>query len=775
LDRFFFESTTSATSSSNACPSSSSSSVRIPNEEGTTNETKEPFQQQRRVLGSQELLMLPRQYSPGNRPFPQMNHVSCHVLSATPSVALLKQAVDAAMQTHPLLQARVEGDGEPDKRIDLFQMVRKGDPNPLTFVTDDRLTAEDVVTVVETANVEASWKAAFQRDMDDGSWCHPETGPLWKLELHKSSSNDSDGECALLFSANHAISDQSSANRLMDQILRHLVELESSGSIGASPPKPQTIPVSLEDSVMGMKQRWNDVELKGVSLETIKYVVGKAAEGLKSPVILPDKMAAATDDKDGSGSSSGNPLSALAIIAGRTAGGQDTEQRRSAVAFRSLSAESTAKLVKLCREQGVSVSHALTAAVTLGATDFIGNSSDQKRNYKILQSLDMRRFGKQLDQGDTFACMASSHDLMHGPLPDQSGRALRENPSAPRRQQFWDLAVSGQEQTADFIESGGPYQAVRVFDFAMSISDLNNLVHLTAQSKDTKGRAYSAGVTNVGVYERQLGFATGDDNNNRPPLSTEHGRYKVKSVYYATPHVTSGCLYPVSTMTINGELHFTFNPVTPIVSPETNQQFADAFVELLETVVSDNVVEHVEDNKGGLFPFLPQHALTTATAVVGLAAVLSHAGAWAEFFGSVSEMKANIADPADFWAALNFWIFFAVGHPILQPILAISDVLHGSPGPMAGGLVPASFILGNIIVIAAVTLSKEVRLYYSIWFLSVAVILTPILTFFWLLPTCILRTDSQRSQHCGSCCILYIRRRWTRRTGWPRRLQFGSR
>jgi hypothetical protein len=47
---------------------------------------------------------------------------------------------------------------------------------------------------------------------------------------------------------------------------------------------------------------------------------------------------------------------------------------------------------------------------------------------------------------------------------------------------------------------------MRVFDFAMTISDLNNLVHLTAQSKDSKGRAYSAGVTNAGVYERQEAF-----------------------------------------------------------------------------------------------------------------------------------------------------------------------------------------------------------------------------------------------------------------------------
>jgi hypothetical protein len=66
-------------------------------------------------------------------------------------------------------------------------------------------------------------------------------------------------------------------------------------------------------------------------------------------------------------------------------------------------------------------------------------------------------------------------------------------------------------------------------------------------------------------------------------------------------------------------------------------------------------------------------------------------------------------NPQDFWDAINFWIFFAVGHPLLQPILWISDVLHGSPGELVGGLVPVSFLAANILFIGATALSKEVR------------------------------------------------------------------
>jgi hypothetical protein len=89
--------------------------------------------------------------------------------------------------------------------------------------------------------------------------------------------------------------------------------------------------------------------------------------------------------------------------------------------------------------------------------------------------------------------------------------------------------------------------------------------------------------------------------------------------------------------------------------------------------------------------------------------VLSHSQAWGEFGESLVQMYQSVDDPADFWPALNFWIFFAVGHPILQPILYLSDVLHGTPGPMVlGGLVPALFIAGNVVAIAAVAISKDV-------------------------------------------------------------------
>ena len=68
---------------------------------------------------------------------------------------------------------------------------------------------------------------------------------------------------------------------------------------------------------------------------------------------------------------------------------------------RSLSADATSALLEACRANGVSISNALIAAMALTATDFIDRGDvkkGKKRNYKVLQSLDMRRFGAQLDK-----------------------------------------------------------------------------------------------------------------------------------------------------------------------------------------------------------------------------------------------------------------------------------------------------------------------------------------------------------------------------------------
>ena len=412
-----------------------------------------------------------------------------------------------AMDTHPLLRCHVEGDGEPEERIDAFQMVRKGEPNPCRFVAPSQRTfsSKDVLKVVDVTGgkeeLDQSWQENFGHDIDDGSWYDiSNVGPLWRLTLHRLNGEGDNSPCALVFSANHAISDQGSVNVLMDQLLSDIASIEESGRVNKKA-VVQDMPMAMEDSVLGMNSRWSDVTTSGIEVGTIKYVLGKAAEGFKNPVILPD-----ANGKSGGGDSL---IGAVSTIMGKSAGGEsdDSSQRKSVVQFRSLSKESTSKLLDACRSKGVSVSNALIAAMALTTTDFIdgGDSKPGKmRNYKVLQSLDMRRFGAQLDKCETVACMAGSNDIMLGPLQDRSGESFRSEPESAKIQLlFWNLAREGKDQTNQFVDSNGPSHAVRVFDFAMTISDMNNLVDLTVKSKDSQGRAYSAGVSNVGVYEMQ--------------------------------------------------------------------------------------------------------------------------------------------------------------------------------------------------------------------------------------------------------------------------------
>ena len=61
-----------------------------------------------------------------------------------------------------------------------------------------------------------------------------------------------------------------------------------------------------------------------------------------------------------------------------------------------------------------------------------------------------------------------------------------------------------------------PVHAMRVFNFAMTVSDLNNLVDLTVRRRDSQGWAYIADVSNNGVYKRQRAVTReGDCSGNQ--------------------------------------------------------------------------------------------------------------------------------------------------------------------------------------------------------------------------------------------------------------------
>ena len=103
-------------------------------------------------------------------------------------------------------------------------------------------------------------------------------------------------------------------------------------------------------------------------------------------------------------------------------------------------------------------------------------------------------------------------------------------------------------------------------------------------------------------------------------------------------------------------------------------------------------------------------------AAAGLAGTtLLHAPAFAQFAGQWQAISDAGVSGDDFWAPLNFWILFAVAHPLLQPAIWIGEVLHGSPGPQIADVMPISFLLGNVAVIGALSAFAELRTAFGLF------------------------------------------------------------
>jgi len=101
-----------------------------------------------------------------------------------------------------------------------------------------------------------------------------------------------------MFTFNHAILDQS-CEYVDDHIVSNMAAIEKDGT-STKKAVNNEIPISMEESAMGMNNRFSDIKTDGVSLDTIKYVAGKAAEGFRNPVIFPDDPASSQKD-EGSG------------------------------------------------------------------------------------------------------------------------------------------------------------------------------------------------------------------------------------------------------------------------------------------------------------------------------------------------------------------------------------------------------------------------------------------------------------------------------------------
>ena len=166
----------------------------------------------------------------------------------------------------------------------------------------------------------------------------------------------------------------------------------------------------------------------------------------------------------------------------------------------------------------------------------------------------------------------------------------------------------------------------------------------------------------------------------------------------------------VSCGSVNGELKVCVHPVTPFVSEEEGEWCANRFREGIVRIAEGGEMEGEwgtpppEGTRASAPDKFPLLAVAVATLPVPF---VLYYDAFADFVAAVQTLQER-ASPADFKAVVNFWVFFAVAHPVLQPVLWISEVMHGSSGGRVGGLVPAAFLAGNAAVIWVLSKFKEV-------------------------------------------------------------------
>ena len=430
-----------------------------------------------RDLGAMECLFLPRRTLESCK-LPPTVHVCCGVLSRSLSDAEALERAKGIVKKHALLRAKVSGDGKPPKRGPLGAPLEDselkhvltpfGDDNmrvgrpeaPLKF---EPMLSEDVASLAMEPTSEGDWRAGFATavdgrhpsllfggDEEKGSFDFDKAnGPLWRFKLYRGQE-----ETVILFGFDHAISDQPSAMAVLNDFV-------SSSSNDIAEGCPPSLEHAILESQGGPSRGFVSEDTGGTGLLALdkgsaKYLWSKAW-GERDCVA---------------------PLEAAL----RSEAPPRARERKSLFTWREIDGDLIASLRERARQEDTTVGGALAAAVASAFAQHAGLQTTADQYLKVLQSLDMRRFGS-FDDASKLACHAGSMDLV---LPTNAG--------------FWANARTSTSQLKSFLDSGFGVDSVRVFDWATDAMEMTRLVELEADNPNTAGRAYACGISNAGVF-----------------------------------------------------------------------------------------------------------------------------------------------------------------------------------------------------------------------------------------------------------------------------------
>jgi len=523
-------------------------------------------------------------------------HVSGSILSGpTPTEAELLLALEWTVRRHPLLRAIVVGRGKhyvPDAKPfalhdnylqkaiegkpELFRPEPDSDPPRFepSILAAAELARRGLTVDDPSSDVSADLKLRFSRALDELSFDPCGDGPLWSLRLIPPAKGGKGS--ALLWAANHAISDQLSHNQVLADVLSHIGRARKGAE--AVEPTELPLPPSVEAAIVGPSQlalqgeepkaRVRNIFLKLARPSSLSYSAFQC--GASGAIVLPRWTPPA--DKLGEEYSS--------------------TQRTTLAAFESVSGETTAALRAVCRDHGVTISAALNAAAMLCATDVLGAESDRveaetkalTRRYKLLQALNMRSLGGPEKNGLCGHNRETDGDWSNGSVVAGTGSldilidlpynsvaavcdALLQTGDSPV---FWETARQCASQTKAWLANGWARESLLLFGAGWEFMNMNRVVELGAQDRTTLGRAYSCGTSNAGVFAHD----------------EVYDGLKLEAIYFGISQSVSAPSISVSCLTVGGALCLCTQWCSPIWNGEQGSSYARAVREMLELVAS---------------------------------------------------------------------------------------------------------------------------------------------------------------------------------------------
>jgi len=148
-------------------------------------------------------------------------------------------------------------------------------------------------------------------------------------------------------------------------------------------------------------------------------------------------------------------------------------------------------------------------------------------------------------------------------LPPSCGKVARENADL---RELWRAASECHKQTRSWIQQGWGRESLLLFSSGWEFMNMNRVVELGSQDRTTLGRAYSAGVSNVGRYAH----------------ATTYGDLTLGPIHFGISQSVSAPAISTSAVTVDGKLCLTVSYPTPIWSTEAAEEYADSLVTMLE-------------------------------------------------------------------------------------------------------------------------------------------------------------------------------------------------